>query len=156
MGRRGRHRLRNQQFGFVFQFYHLLPELNVLENVLLPAMVPAPFLGALVRARPHKAEALALLESFGLMGRLKHRPSQLSGGERQRVAIARALINAPALLLADEPTGNLDAKTGRAILDVLMNLHQHKKQTILLVTHDPHVAELADRIVRLEEGRIRN
>jgi ABC-type lipoprotein export system ATPase subunit len=156
MGRRGRHRLRNQQFGFVFQFYHLLPELNVLENVLLPAMVPAPFFMALVRGRPRKAEALALLESFGLSARLKHRPSQLSGGERQRVAIARALINGPALLLADEPTGNLDAKTGRAILDVLLNLHKQKKQTILLVTHDPHVAELADRIVMLEEGRIRN
>jgi ABC-type lipoprotein export system ATPase subunit len=156
MGRRRRHRLRNQQFGFVFQFYHLLPELNVLENVLLPAMVPAPFFVALVGGRPRKAEALTLLESFGLSGRLKHRPSQLSGGERQRVAIARALINAPALLLADEPTGNLDAKTGRAILDVLLNLHKQKGQTILLVTHDPQVAALADRIVRLEEGRIRN
>jgi len=155
MGRWGRHRLRNKQFGFVFQFYHLLPELNVLENVLLPAMVDAPFFMALVHARPRKAEALALLEAFGLSGRLKHRPSQLSGGERQRVAIARALINGPALLLADEPTGNLDAKTGRAILDVLLNLHKEKGQTILLVTHDPQVAGLADRIVRLEEGRIR-
>jgi ABC-type lipoprotein export system ATPase subunit len=156
MGRRRRHRLRNQQFGFVFQFYHLLPELNVLENVLLPAMIPAPLYLALVRGRPRKEEALTLLESFGLGERLRHRPSQLSGGERQRVAIARALINGPALLLADEPTGNLDAKTGRAILDVLLSLHKQKGQTILLVTHDPQVAGLADRIVRLEEGRIRN
>jgi ABC-type lipoprotein export system ATPase subunit len=155
MGRWGRHRLRNHQFGFVFQFYHLLPELNVLENVLLPAMVDAPFYKALVRVRPRRAEGMALLEAFGLKERLKHRPAQLSGGERQRVAIARALINNPALLLADEPTGNLDAKTGRAILDVLLRLHKERKQTILLVTHDPHVAGLADRIVRLEEGRIK-
>jgi ABC-type lipoprotein export system ATPase subunit len=88
------------------------------------------------------------------MARLKHRPAQLSGGERQRVAIARALINQPALLLADEPTGNLDAKTGRAILDVLLDLHRKHQQTILLVTHDPNVAALADRTVHLAEGRI--
>jgi ABC-type lipoprotein export system ATPase subunit len=153
-GRWGRHRLRNREFGFVFQFYHLLPELNVLENVLLPAMVDAPFYLALVRARPRKAEALELLEAFGLSKRLKHRPAQLSGGERQRVAIARALINRPALLLADEPTGNLDAKTGRTILDVLLDLHKSRGQTMLLVTHDPNVAKLADRTVQLAEGRI--
>jgi lipoprotein-releasing system ATP-binding protein len=155
MGRHGRHRLRNHELGFVFQFYHLLAELNVLENVLLPAMVDAPFYLAFVRGRPRKAEALALLDAFGLSERLKHRPGELSGGERQRVAIARALINNPALLLADEPTGNLDAKTGRTILDVLLNLHKQRGQTILLVTHDPQVAALADRIVHLEEGRIR-
>ncbi len=153
MGRWGREHLRNHDFGFVFQFYHLLPELNVLENVLLPAMIDAPFYFALLRARPRKQEALALLDSFGLSARLRHRPSQLSGGERQRVAIARALINSPALLLADEPTGNLDAKTGGAILDVLINLHK-KGQSILLVTHDPHVAALADRTVHLADGRI--
>jgi lipoprotein-releasing system ATP-binding protein len=155
MGRWGRHHLRNHAFGFVFQFYHLLPELNVLENVLLPAMIEQPFYKALLRARPRKSEALALLDSFGLSHRLKHRPSQLSGGERQRVAIARALINSPALLLADEPTGNLDAKTGRAILDVLLNLHKSKNQTVLLVTHDPEVAKLADRTVHLTDGRIK-
>jgi lipoprotein-releasing system ATP-binding protein len=155
MGRRQRHRVRNRSFGFVFQFYHLLPELNVLENVLLPAMVEAPYLMALVRARPRKGEAMALLEAFGLKDRLKHRPSQLSGGERQRVAIARALINRPALLLADEPTGNLDAKTGRAILDVLLDLHRKEGQTMLLVTHDGNVAGLADRTVHLVEGRIK-
>jgi lipoprotein-releasing system ATP-binding protein len=155
MSRRARHRLRNRSFGFVFQFYHLLPELNVLENVLLPAMVNAPFYKAFVHARPRKGEALELLEAFGLSGRLRHRPAQLSGGERQRVAIARALINQPALLLADEPTGNLDAKTGRTILDTLLGLHRSRQQTMLLVTHDPNVAALADRTVHLEEGRIK-
>jgi lipoprotein-releasing system ATP-binding protein len=154
MGLHARHRMRNEAIGFVFQFYHLLPELNLLENVLLPAMVEAPFYMALVRARPRKEEALRLIEAFGLLPRIKHRPAQLSGGERQRVAIARALINKPALLLADEPTGNLDAKTGRTILDVLVKLHR-EGQTILLVTHDPHVAGLADRTVELVEGRIR-
>ena len=156
MSRSARHKLRNLQFGFVFQFYHLLPELNVLENVLLPAMVAAPFYLAFIRAHPRKAEALELLESFGLSHRLSHRPNQLSGGERQRVAIARALINQPALLLADEPTGNLDAKTGRSILDVLINLHKTRGQSILLVTHDPQVAALADRIVHLVDGRVKN
>jgi lipoprotein-releasing system ATP-binding protein len=155
MGHQARHQLRNREFGFVFQFYHLLPELNVLENVLLPAMVGAPFYLALVRARPRKEEALRLIEAFGLKDRLRHRPGQLSGGERQRVAIARALINQPALLLADEPTGNLDAKTGRTILDVLVNLHKERKQTMLLVTHDPNVARLADRTVTLADGKIR-
>ncbi len=156
MGHWGRHRLRNQQFGFVFQFYHLLPELNILENVLLPAMIPAPFYKALIRARPRKLEALELLDSFGLADRLKHRPNQLSGGERQRVAIARALINKPALLLADEPTGNLDAKTGRSILDVLLALHKTRQQSILIVTHDPSVAALAHRTVHLTDGRIKS
>jgi lipoprotein-releasing system ATP-binding protein len=156
MGRWNRHWLRNREFGFVFQFYHLLPELTVLENVLLPAMVQAPFVAALVGARPNKARALELLEAFGLKHRLRHRPGQLSGGERQRVAIARALINSPSLLLADEPTGNLDAKTGRAILDVLLNLHRSGRQTMLLVTHDPNVAALADRTVHLVEGRIKD
>jgi len=155
MMRGTRHRLRNQAFGFVFQFYHLLPELNVLENVLLPAMVAAPFYLAFVRARPRKAEALQLLEAFGLSHRLGHRPNQLSGGERQRVAIARALINRPALLLADETTGNLDARTGRAILDVLIDLHKSRGQSILLVTHDPQVAGLADWVVQLVDGRIK-
>jgi lipoprotein-releasing system ATP-binding protein len=155
MGRWNRHWLRNREFGFVFQFYHLLPELTVLENVLLPAMVQAPFYLAFLGARPRKERALELREAFGLKHRLRHRPGQLSGGERQRVAIARALINEPSLLLADEPTGNLDAKTGRAILDVLLNLHRSRKQTMLLVTHDPNVAALADRTVHLVEGRIK-
>jgi len=153
-GRWGRAFLRNDAFGFVFQFYHLLPELSVLENVLLPAMIRAPFYKALIRARPRKAEALQLLADFGLESRLKHRPGQLSGGERQRVAIARALINQPALLLADEPTGNLDSKTGRTIMDALLRQHKERNQSILLVTHDPHIANLANRTIHLDDGRI--
>lgn len=143
--------LRNQAFGFVFQFYHLLPELNVLENVLLPEMTGASvgqwFSGratALGRAR----ELLAIL---GLGQRLHHRPNQLSGGERQRVAIARALMNKPAVLLADEPTGNLDARTGREILSILEQLHR-QGQTIVLVTHEQYVAQRAQRVVRLTDG----
>jgi lipoprotein-releasing system ATP-binding protein len=156
MGLFARHELRNKQIGFVFQFYHLLPELNVLENVLLPAMVEAPFYMAFAGVKPRKDRALQLIESFNLAHRIHHRPAQLSGGERQRAAIARALINEPAVLLADEPTGNLDAKTGRTILDVLVKLHKEQNQTMLLVTHDPNVAALADRTVHLVEGRIRD
>jgi len=150
-----RHKLRNRRVGFVFQFYHLLPELNVLENTLLPAMVAQPLRKGPLLSREIKQTARSLLDSFSLSHRLKHRPSQLSGGERQRVAIARALINSPDLLLADEPTGNLDAKTGRAILDVLINLHQTRKQTILLVTHDSQVASLAQRTIHLVDGRVK-
>ena len=151
-----RHRLRNHSCGFVFQFYHLLPELSVLENVLLPAMVAAPFWMGLIHARPRKAEALELLDQLGLTSRLKHRPAQLSGGERQRAAIARALINQPALLLADEPTGNLDSATGKKIMDVLLARHRLGRQTILLVTHDANIAATADRIVHIADGRIVN
>ncbi len=154
LSRHSRHRLRNHAFGFVFQLYHLLPELSVLENVLLPAMVCAPWYKACIRARPGKRRALELLEQLGLKDRLRHRPSQLSGGERQRVAIARALINEPALVLADEPTGNLDPKTGQTILDVLRGLHKGSGQSILLVTHDIHIAAQADRVVTLQDGKI--
>ncbi len=154
MRRRARHALRNRHFGFVFQFYHLLPELNVLENVLLPAMVAAPAWRVLFGGSPRHDYAMQLLRDFGLDHRLEHRPAELSGGERQRVAIARALVNQPALLLADEPTGNLDSKTGHAILEALMLLHREKKQSILLVTHDPTVAAMADRVVRLQDGRV--
>jgi len=169
-----RNSIRNRHFGFVFQFYHLLPELNVLENVMLPAMIAAPWWCAFVpglrgpvidttpdsspipETRSARAAAIDLLTRFGLGDRLKHRPAQLSGGERQRAAIARALINKPAVLLADEPTGNLDAKTGRTIMDVLLDLHRNHGQTILLVTHDPHIAALADRTIHLDDGRIVN
>jgi lipoprotein-releasing system ATP-binding protein len=155
ISRHDRHALRNRAFGFVFQFYHLLPELNVLENTLLPGMVSAPAWKALVRARPNKDLAIDLLNQFGLADRLKHRPAQLSGGERQRVAIARALINRPALLLADEPTGNLDSKTGGTIMEVLIRLHREERQSILLVTHDLHVAKMADRVIELEDGIVK-
>ena len=148
-----RDRLRNTTFGFVFQFYHLLPELNVLENVVLPCMVGHPlwrWFGQRHEVRGHAAE---LLDSMGLGERLKHRPNELSGGERQRGAIARALANRPRVLLADEPTGNLDAATGSEIMGILETLNG-QGQTIVMVTHDPKVAASAHRVVQLEDGRI--
>lgn len=212
-------RYRNRDIGFVFQFYHLLPELSVLENAMLPCIVPgrwihaslplaAAGLGAIAaglagwwfgpsvlpaadapttskllvlagtwaivgaalgivcfqlsqilaeRWRLHRGERASrlrgILNDFGLGHRLRHRPSQLSGGERQRTAIARALGNQPGILLADEPTGNLDANTGREILDLLKKRHV-QGLTIVMVTHDPKVAAYADRIVRIEDGRV--
>ncbi len=144
---------RNRDIGFVFQFYHLLPELNVLENVLLPAMV-GHWLGKFPRrAGEARDSARALLESCGLAHRIHHRPAQLSGGERQRVAIARALVNSPQVLLADEPTGNLDVKTGEGILDLLSERHA-RGLSLVMVTHDRAVAARADRIVRLTDGRV--
>jgi len=154
LGGRGVDRYRNQTVGFVFQFYHLLPELTALENVLMTAMVGRSVLawrGTRVEARRRATE---LLERVGLGERLRHRPNKLSGGERQRVAIARALINGPAVLLADEPTGNLDQQTGSQILDVLRWFHRHG-QTIVMVTHDPQIAAAADRKVTLLSGRLR-
>lgn len=139
-------RYRNREVGFVFQFYHLLPELDTLDNVLLPEMVGR-------WGRPDPSSARALLESFGLAHRLHHRPAQLSGGERQRAAIARALVRGPSVLLADEPTGNLDAVTGGAILDLLAERHR-AGLTIVMVTHDSEVAARADRIVQLRDGRV--
>ena len=141
-----RDRFRNRRVGFVFQFYHLLPELNVLQNTMLAAMIGSH--------PPHrKRYAAELLDRLGLGDRLRHRPNELSGGERQRVAIARALINEPDLLLADEPTGNLDRKTGGSIMSLLAELNAGG-QTIVMVTHDPTVAERADRVVTLESGRL--
>ena len=212
-------RYRNRDIGFVFQFYHLLPELTVLENAMLPCIVPGRWLraslplaaalgGALVagltgwwfgdrvlpaadpptsekllvlaatwsvvgaaigivlfqlfqalasRLRLHRGERAgrirSILSDFGLGHRVSHRPSQLSGGERQRTAIARALGNEPGILLADEPTGNLDATTGREILDLLEARHE-SGLTIVMVTHDPKVAAYADRVIRIEDGRV--
>ena len=212
-------RYRNRDIGFVFQFYHLLPELTVLENAMLPCIVPGrwlhaslPFAAAVCGAAiaglggwflgagvlpaadaptPEKLAVLAvtwavvgaslgivvfqiaqavaqrarlqggeratrlrrILSDFGLADRVRHRPSQLSGGERQRTAIARALGNQPGILLADEPTGNLDASTGREILDLLKARHE-SGLTIVMVTHDPKVAAYADRVIRIEDGRV--
>lgn len=151
---RMRIRLRRRHFGFVFQFYHLLPELNVLENVLITRMVGVNtwrWPGAQAAAR---ADTLAILERVGLAQRLRHRPSQLSGGERQRVAIARALVHRPDVLLADEPTGNLDAENGAALMTLLKGLHRDG-QTIVMVTHDSGIAQYADRTLVLERGRLR-
>ena len=147
-------RYKNQHVGFVFQFYHLLPELNVLENVSMPMMVSRGLRGWWGHRRIARAEACEMLTRVGLGERLKHRPSQLSGGERQRVAIARALVNRPALLLADEPTGNLDAAIGTEILDLLAELNA-AGQTIVMVTHDAKVAGYAHRSLRLDQGVLR-
>jgi len=144
---------RNRDIGFVFQFYHLLPELSVFENAMLPGMVGNWMTGHSARRATARESAGALLESFGLGHRLAHRPGQLSGGERQRVAIARALVNSPRVLLADEPTGNLDTVTGAGILDLLAERHA-KGLTLVIVTHDPAVAAHADRIVKLDNGRV--
>jgi ABC-type lipoprotein export system ATPase subunit len=146
-------RFRNQMVGFVFQFYHLLDELNMLENVVLPAMAQSGTLGWLKRRIGVKKRAKDLLERFGLAERIAHKPYQLSGGERQRVAIARALMNEPRVLLADEPTGNLDSETGNGILEVLEELN-HNGQTIVMVTHDDRIARRAHNTIRLADGKI--
>ena len=148
-----RDRLRNATFGFVFQFYHLLPELTVLENTLVPCMVGHSVMGWWRARSGLRRRAAEVLDKMGLSDRLRHRPNELSGGERQRVAIARALANRPRVLLADEPTGNLDDATGREILGVLKMLNQ-QGQTIVMVTHDPQVAASAHRIVSLADGKI--
>lgn len=147
-------RLRNRAFGFVFQFYHLLPELNLLENVLLPTMVERSVWGWWRSRRRLRERAMDVIRQLGLADRVRSRPSELSGGEQQRAAIARALVNEPRVLLADEPTGNLDAETGRGILAVLEALNA-RGQTIVMVTHDSWVASRAHRIVYLADGRIR-
>jgi len=145
--------IRCNQVGFIFQFYHLLGELNVLENVLLPARIASSSLQWPGRRRALRQQAADLLEELGLADRIRHRPSELSGGERQRVAIARALMNGPKVLLADEPTGNLDSKTGRRIMEVLMRFNG-KGQTILMVTHDAELAAATNRIIHLRDGRL--
>jgi ABC-type lipoprotein export system ATPase subunit len=146
-------RFRNKMVGFVFQFYHLLDELNVLENVFLPAMASKGVFGWLVTRRWARSRAKELLTRLGLADRATHRPFQLSGGERQRVAIGRALMNEPPLLLADEPTGNLDSATGNGILDIFEELNR-AGQTIVMVTHDERIAKRAKRIITLDDGKI--
>jgi len=149
-----RNAVRCRDVGFVFQFYHLLGELNVLENVLLPGMVDAPIASWPSRRSPARKRAMELLDNFGLSQRLKHKPKELSGGERQRVAIARAMMNNPKVLLADEPTGNLDSKTGKQIMDILRQTNRERGQTVLMVTHDLALAEQADQILHLRDGRM--
>jgi ABC-type lipoprotein export system ATPase subunit len=139
---------RNRRVGFVFQAYHLLPELTALENVCLPARIARlPVARAVARAR-------GLLARAGLGERTEHKPFELSGGEQQRVAIARALINEPELLLADEPTGNLDSRTGGEIIELLKSLHVEKHMTLVIATHDAKVAAHAQRAIELADGRI--
>jgi lipoprotein-releasing system ATP-binding protein len=146
--------LRNQKIGFVFQFYHLLPELTALENVLLPAMIAHSRLAFARRRGELRARAAALLERFGLADRLGHRPSQLSGGERQRVAMARALFLDPPILLADEPTGNLDSATGAAVLELLLEEQRRRELSMILVTHDERIAGRCERVVTMRDGRV--
>jgi putative ABC transport system ATP-binding protein len=139
-------RLRGQRIGFVFQFFHLLPSLTALENVLVPIEIAG--------GRDAARRADALLTEVGLADRKHHYPSQLSGGEQQRVAIARALANDPPLLLADEPTGNLDSQTGHQVIELLLSVNRTRKTTIVLVTHDPELATQADITVSLRDGRV--
>ena len=148
--------LRNRVFGFIFQFYHLLPELSLIENVMAPLMIRHSLWNYWKQRREIRQQALEILEKVGLGHRIKHRPSQLSGGELQRGAIARALITKPRILLADEPTGNLDAETGLEIMALLEKLNVTNQLTIVMVTHDEAIATQAHRIVRLKEGRIEN
>ena len=141
-------KLRNRKLGFVFQNFHLIPALNVLDNVELPLLYRSG-----VSASERRKKALVVLEKVGLSHRTKHFPTQLSGGQCQRVAIARALIGEPAILLADEPTGNLDSKMGAEIIDILTQLNQ-EGTTIVMVTHDESIAEKTNRIIRMSDGNI--
>jgi len=143
-------RHRRARVGFIFQSFNLLPTLTALENVESPMVL------AEVSRSERRARAAGLLESVGLAQRISHKPNELSGGEKQRVAIARALANRPSLLLADEPTGNLDSKTGAAVLDLLCNLVRQNGLTLVMVTHDPEVASRADRIFHLRDGSVQH
>ncbi|NLT69631.1 MAG: ABC transporter ATP-binding protein [Verrucomicrobiaceae bacterium] len=145
LGRRAQARVRNTSMGYVFQSFFLLPELTALENVMVPAMIRGKF---------GKTRALELLERVGLGERTGHLPSELSGGEQQRVAIARSLINDPAILFADEPTGNLDTATGSSVMNLLMDLVNERERTLLVVTHDHSLARIGDRKVTLVDGCI--
>ncbi len=148
-GEKEKARLRNENIGFVFQFYHLLPEFTALENVFLPLLIRG-----FARSEAEKM-ALALLEEVFLAERAAQRPSQLSGGEQQRVAIARALVNEPKLLLADEPTGNLDSKTGESIMRLIQDLHRRKGLSSIIVTHNEKVAQFCQKIYLLEAGQLK-
>jgi putative ABC transport system ATP-binding protein len=146
LGEEGLARLRGEKIGIVFQFFHLIPSLTAMENVLVPME-----LAGLSDAR---TRAAALLHDVGLTGRGHHYPSQLSGGEQQRVAIARALANDPPILLADEPTGNLDSGTGHHVIDLLLAVNRKQGRTLVLVTHDRELAALADEVIALRDGRV--
>jgi len=147
-------RLRNELFGFVFQFFHLLPDFTAMENVTMPAMVGTGALEWRRAKRETRERAERLLGRVGLKERLTHRPAELSGGERQRVAICRALITRPRVLLLDEPTGNLDSKTGGEIHELVHDLNESSGQTVVMVTHDESEAKRTGRIVRLHDGQI--
>jgi putative ABC transport system ATP-binding protein len=139
--------IRNQKIGFVFQSFNLLPKLSILQNVELPMVYAG------VPAATRRDRAVAALEAVGLVERMRHRPSQLSGGQCQRAAVARALVNDPKIILADEPTGNLDSRTGAAVLELFHQLHQQGR-TMAIVTHDPAIAREAQRVIEIRDGRI--
>jgi len=145
---RRRSHLRNKRFGFVFQIYNLLPRLTAAENVMIPLIYGG------VRKKERRPRAEAALAAVGLKDRMRHRPSELSGGEQQRVAVARALVNEPSVILADEPTGNLDSKSGAAIVDLIQQLHQSRRLTVVMVTHDANIAARAERVVHLQDGQV--
>ncbi len=146
LGEDGLAKLRGEKIGFVFQFFHLIPSLTAFENVAVPMEIAG--------ARDARTRAQALLDEVGLTGRAHHYPSQLSGGEQQRVALARALANNPPILLADEPTGNLDSANGRHIMELVRDIHRSRGTTIVLVTHDAELAALADARLILRDGRV--
>ncbi|SKC37584.1 lipoprotein-releasing system ATP-binding protein [Bacteroidales bacterium WCE2008] len=146
LGSRALSEFRNRRIGFVFQFHHLLPEFNSLENVMIPGFIAGR------QDREVRAEAKRLLETLGLAERMDHKPSELSGGEQQRVAIARALINSPAVLFADEPSGNLDSATKADLHKLFFELRDRTGQTIVIVTHDPELAAMCDRTVHMRDG----
>jgi putative ABC transport system ATP-binding protein len=138
--------IRNKKVGFIFQSFNLLPRVSALENVELPLRYAG--------GNHHRQRAQQALESVGLSDRMKHRPSELSGGQQQRVAIARALVNNPAIVMADEPTGNLDSKSGREIMDLLLSLNRERAMTVIIVTHDLAIASQTQRIIRLRDGLV--
>ncbi len=148
LGDAGLTRLRRERIGFVFQFFNLLPALSAEENVLLPGLISGR------RDEATRNRARALLDRVGLSDRITHLPSELSGGEQQRVSIARALLTEPELVLADEPTGNLDSRSSAQVLELLRSVNRDERQTLVIVTHDPGAAAIADRVVFLSDGRI--
>ncbi|HIC92733.1 MAG TPA: ABC transporter ATP-binding protein, partial [Anaerolineae bacterium] len=144
--------IRNQQIGFVFQTFNLLPRTNALKQVMLPMQYSRD--GQRIPVAERKQRARETLELVGLGDRMGHQPTELSGGEQQRVAIARALVNDPSIIMADEPTGNLDSKAGAEVMDILHRLHRERGITVVMVTHDEEIGSQAERIVRLRDGRV--
>ncbi|MDA7857883.1 ABC transporter ATP-binding protein [bacterium] len=144
-------KIRNKKFGFVFQSHHLLPEFTALENVMMPGLIEAK---TVFQRRDIGEKAHEILKELGLGKRISHRPGELSGGEQQRVAVARALINDPFLILCDEPTGNLDKKTGEAVWELLLRLSQENHKTLIIVTHNEELGRVSEKILHMQDGRV--